>query len=104
MGLIKKLFGGQTNQLVTYINNDAVIIDVRSASEFSEGSVKGAKNIPLHSIDERINEIIKLDKPIVLCCASGMRSGKATKMLQQNGVDCLNGGGWTKVQKVVSRL
>ncbi len=73
------------------------IIDVRSPGEFMGGHVNGSVNIPLQEIAERLDEIKKMKQPIVLCCASGMRSGSATEFLQKNGVECSNGGSWLNV-------
>lgn len=73
------------------------IIDVRTPQEFVGGSVAGSINIPLQEIAQRVEEIKKLPQPIILCCASGMRSGQAVGFLQGNGISCENGGGWTDV-------
>lgn len=103
MGILNSLFGSKTNtdQIKTMLENGAVVIDVRSAGEFQGGHVAGAKNIPLPSIKDRINDIKKLNKPIVLCCASGMRSGQATKTLKTEGIECENGGGWMTVNNLI---
>lgn len=73
------------------------IIDVRTPAEFMGGHVAGSINIPLNEIDERIEEIRALPQPIVLCCASGGRSGSATAFLSREGIDCYNGGSWLDV-------
>jgi len=65
--------------------------------EFAGGHVAGSVNIPLNEIPERMNEIRSMEQPIVLCCASGMRSGQATGFLNANGVECTNGGSWVDV-------
>ena len=51
------------------------IIDVRSYGEFMGGHVAGSINIPLQEITQRLDEIKALPKPVILCCASGNRSG-----------------------------
>lgn len=73
------------------------IIDVRTPQEFMGGNVAGSINIPLNEIPEQVEKIRGLAKPIVLCCASGMRSGQAVGFLAAQGIDCINGGGWTDV-------
>tara|TARA_R110002033_G_scaffold105029_1_gene152420 strand:+ start:637 stop:831 length:195 start_codon:yes stop_codon:yes gene_type:complete len=55
--------------------NDGTIIDVRSNGEFMGAHVADSVNIPLNQIPERIKEIKKLKTPLILCCASGNRSG-----------------------------
>lgn len=71
-----------------------VIVDVRSPAEFQSGHVKGSMNIPLGDLESRAGKLKKMNKPIVLCCASGMRSGSGVGVLQKQGIECYNGGGW----------
>jgi rhodanese-related sulfurtransferase len=44
-----------------------------------------------------MDEIQGLKQPLVLCCASGNRSGQAHMHLSQMGIDCCNGGSWLDV-------
>jgi rhodanese-related sulfurtransferase len=74
--------------------NNKTLVDVRTPGEYLGGHVEGSINIPLHEIQQRLDEIKGLPQPIVLCCASGNRSGQATYYLQGCGVDCENGGSW----------
>lgn len=73
------------------------IIDVRTRAEFQGGHVAGSLNIPLQEIGQHINEIREMQQPIILCCASGGRSGQAAHYLQQAGIACENGGSWLDV-------
>ena len=73
------------------------IIDVRTRGEFNGGNVEGSINIPLQEIQQRLAEIKSLQQPIVLCCASGNRSGQATSFLQSCGIECENGGSWMDI-------
>lgn len=84
-------------------NGEAAIIDVRTPAEFMGGNVAGSINIPLNEVPHRLDEF-KSMKNIVLCCASGGRSGQATMFLQQNGIDCTNGGSWLDVNYLVSKI
>ena len=52
-----------------------IIIDVRSPMEFACGNVAGSINIPLQEIPLRMNEIKEMNSRVILCCASGARSG-----------------------------
>lgn len=80
-------------------NKQAVIIDVRSLGEFSMGHVDGSINIPLQEIPERLADLRTMGRPIVLCCASGNRSGQAERFLRQQGMDNVyNGGSWSDVE------
>ena len=59
------------------------------------GHGKGSMNIPLDEVSSRIQEFKNIEGNVVLCCASGGRSGQATMFLQQNGLsNVYNGGGW----------
>jgi phage shock protein E len=78
------------------------IVDVRTPAEFMGGNVAGSINIPLQEVANRIEEFKKMAQPIVLCCASGNRSGQATRFLKNNGIDCENGGSWLEVNYQVS--
>lgn len=73
------------------------IVDVRSAEEFRGGHVAGSINIPLQEIPQRTEELKNLISPLVLCCASGNRSGQAHRYLTQHGIECYNGGSWLDV-------
>lgn len=79
------------------MNKPKTVIDVRTTAEFMAGHVAGSINIPLNEIEQRLQEIIELPSPIVLCCASGGRSAQATAFLQHKGVNCENGGSWMDV-------
>ncbi|UEG50122.1 rhodanese-like domain-containing protein [Ferruginibacter lapsinanis] len=70
------------------------IIDVRSTDEFNYGHLPGSINIPLQEIQHRLEELKAMKQPLILCCASGMRSAQATLFLQSVGVSCENGGSW----------
>ncbi|MCB0380661.1 MAG: rhodanese-like domain-containing protein [Flavobacteriales bacterium] len=78
--------------------NEATIVDVREPFEYEMGRVEGSVNIPLGEVPGRVDEFKNMKKPLVLCCASGGRSGQATSFLAQNGVEeVYNGGGWNMV-------
>ena len=77
--------------------NQGTVVDVRTPGEFMGGNVEGSINIPLQDLPSRLDEVKALTSPLVLCCASGGRSGMATSMLSKEGVDCCNGGSWMDV-------
>lgn len=98
MGMFN-LLGGKTktDSIEKYLQKGAVVVDVRTVAEFMEGHVSGSKNIPLNEIDSNIEEIKQLDKPIIAVCRSGARSGTATNILKDQGVNIINGGPWQTV-------
>ncbi len=74
----------------------ALFVDVRSQGEFAAASAPGTINIPLQELKNRLNEIPK-NYPVVLCCASGTRSGMAKMVLKRSGFhQVYNIGTWTK--------
>ena len=81
---------------------DVTIVDVRNTWEYDEGHVNNAVNIPLNEIPARIDEIRKLNRPVILYCRSGNRSGAAVHILKQAGVtNVYNGGGIFDMQKLI---
>jgi rhodanese-related sulfurtransferase len=75
------------------IGAGAKIVDVRTPGEFARGAYPGAVNIPLQGLAGRLREIPK-DRPVVVYCASGMRSASAARVLARAGyARVLNAGG-----------
>ena len=88
-------------QVPSLLAQGGEIIDVRSPLEFSNGHANGSKNIPLNVISEHLNEINK-DIPVILCCASGSRSGMAKSVLKRNGyTQIYNAGSWHSLKGMV---
>lgn len=78
--------------------NEPLVVDVRTPEEYAFGHVPGSINIPLHEIPQRLEEIHSINRPLLLCCASGNRSGQATAYLRSQGIECENGGSWLEVR------
>jgi rhodanese-related sulfurtransferase len=99
----KNLLGlGAKVDFKVLLQNDAQIIDVRTPGEFQSGHIKGAVNIPLQSLAQQLSKI-KKDKPVITCCASGMRSASAKSILKSKGYgEVYNGGGWMSLQHKIS--
>lgn len=99
MGFLSSLFGSKPKvDLGALIAQGAQIIDVRSPAEFNSGHLKTAINIPLDKLPTMLKKIDK-NKPVITCCASGMRSSSAKGILQTAGYDVQNGGAWTNLRK-----
>ena len=62
----------------------ALLVDVRGDMEVAQGTIPGAVHIPMHLIPLRAGELPK-DKPVVLFCRSGARSGQVCAFLAQQG-------------------
>lgn len=80
---------GEATMLIN--REDAHILDVREADEFAAGHLPEALNIPTSKLVERIGELERFKgKPIIVCCASGIRSNKACAELKKQGFDKLH--------------
>ena len=95
------IFKSKSDKLAPYLESEAVIIDVRTPEEFRGGHVKNSVNIPLGKIASEVGRIKKMKKDVITCCASGMRSGNAAMILNNHGINSVNGGSWSSVQKAV---
>jgi rhodanese-related sulfurtransferase len=95
---LKNFFGiVSTADLKALASQGAILLDVRTAAEFKQGHIHGATNISVDELPKNIGRLNK-NKPIITCCASGMRSGRAAKFLKDNGFQALNGGSWGSLQ------
>jgi len=70
----------------------AAVLDVRSAGEFQGGAFPGATHVPLGELSGRLGRLRK-DRPLIVYCASGMRSAAAVRLLKRAGFDAVNAGG-----------
>ena len=98
---IKNLLFGKSVDYKQLMLNGAIILDVRSKSEFINGNINGSKNIPLDTLTTNIVKL-KKDTPIITCCASGMRSAAAKNILKSNGFnEVFNGGSWMTLRNKI---
>lgn len=92
---IKKLLGIKTIDYAQLVKEGAIILDVRTSGEFSTGHIKGSINIPVNALSKNLSKLKAKNKPIITCCASGMRSASAKSILQSNNFsNVYNGGSW----------
>lgn len=87
-------FGKKAQRLEEFKAQGAVIIDVRTPDEYKRGHAPGSMNVPLSQLDGKLKKIKALSKPVITCCASGMRSSSAASKLKSEGIDAINGGAW----------
>lgn len=102
LDFLKKLLGGgPSTDFGKLVRDGAKIIDVRTPGEYQSGHIPGSINIPLNELPGKLQQLDK-SKPVITCCASGMRSGSAKSLLVANGFrDVHNGGGWTSLQQKI---
>ncbi|PKM95832.1 MAG: rhodanese-like domain-containing protein [Firmicutes bacterium HGW-Firmicutes-1] len=89
--LFKKNFSNvNAEQVQGWIKDeDVVIVDVREEYEYKKGHIPQAKLIPLNTIPQRLSEIDK-SKKIIVVCASGGRSKGAASFLSSEGYQVYN--------------
>ncbi len=101
---IKKILGaGPAVDYSLLVKDGATIVDVRTKEEYQQGHIKGSINIPLNNLPNHYSKI-KKEKPVITCCASGMRSASAKGLLKSNGFNEVhNGGGWMSLQSKIKK-
>ncbi len=67
------------------VADGALLVDVRSPSEYAERHPREAINIPLESLKKRMAELGDHATPIVVYCHTGVRAAIATRWLRQDG-------------------
>lgn len=98
---------GQLDAFKAALDTGAVVlIDVREESEYAEGHIAGAVNIPIRTLAQNLDKI-PTDQPVIVYCASGHRAGMAVSSLQMLGytnVRSFPAGwrGWTAAGEPVS--
>lgn len=102
MGIFDFLFKNSVQSIADYISNGAIILDVRTQREYDSGAISGSKHIPLQDLHNHVKALKGLNKPFVVCCASGVRSAKATKFLNLNNIEAINGGGWESLNRIIN--
>jgi rhodanese-related sulfurtransferase len=102
LNTIKNLLGFSPKvDYAQLLKDGAIILDVRSKGEYQSGHIKGSINISVDSLSNNLSKL-KKDKPIITCCASGMRSASAKSILKSNGfTEVHNGGGWSSLQNKI---
>lgn len=87
-------FGKSGLDVHELLNDGSKVIDVRSMDDFEKDHFDGSINIPLDQLDSRIDDLRGYDKPLIMVCARGIKSGLAVSKLTKKGIACVNAGGW----------
>lgn len=101
---LKQLLGlGPKVNYAQLVEEGAIILDVRTKAEYSSGHIKGSMNIPVNNLPSNLGKLKHKDKPVITCCASGMRSASAKNILKSKGYEQVyNGGSWQNLQNKIS--
>lgn len=100
LSIFKKLFPSPIDYQ-QLLSRGALIIDVRTKSEFASGHIKGSVNIPLDELPKKITELQKKQQPLITVCRSGNRSGIAKSMLKSANIEVYNGGAWNSLEQKI---
>lgn len=99
--------GGQisTKDAAAYLKKGALVIDVRSSSEFNSGHLTNAINIPLDEVSTGVPQRVKdRSQVLLLHCQSGMRSGVAQKKLISLGyTNTFNLGSYSRAEGILKQ-
>lgn len=86
------LISVDANAAVKLINNDALVVDLRSADAYSTGHIVGSKSIPADELDGKMTALeAHKSKPIVLVCDTGASSSKTVTTLRAAGYESAYG-------------
>lgn len=92
-----------TNGLDKILAKGAVVLDVRTETEYKTGHIKDSVNIPLSHLHEGALPF-DTGTVIITCCSHGLRSVKAMKVLQSRGFrNVYNGGTWNDLEKIIQK-
>jgi phage shock protein E len=96
---LKKIFSPVKTDYAQLMSEGAIILDVRSPGEYVTGHIRGSINIPVNKLSVNLNKLKSKSKPIITCCATGMRSASAKGILESNGyTNVFNGGSWHSLE------
>jgi phage shock protein E len=91
-----------TERAHRWVDEGATLLDVRTAAEFGRGHVRGALNIPVQVLADRIDEVP--GDRVVVYCRSGGRSASAAKLLLRHGKEVTDLGAmssWGRNEDIV---
>lgn len=102
MSFFSKLFGG--GKIRSALKNGAIVVDVRTGTEYDRGHVADAFNIPVDRILVSAERLKEAKRPIIVCCNTGERSKIAVQQLKAKGLKHVyNGGNWEDVARMMKR-
>jgi len=104
ISFLKSILGiGPKADLAGLVKEGAIILDVRTKAEYGSGHIKGSVNIPVEQLSKNLQKFKDKNRPIITCCASGIRSHSAKGILKSNGyTNVYNGGSWQSLNNKLS--
>jgi len=102
LGLLGKLPTAPPEEVAKWIGKGAILLDVRTKIEAGKNPVPGATNIPIRKLEDELSALPP-NKPFVTFCLRGGRAERAKNLLQANGREVLNGGGYKNILKALEK-
>ena len=100
--IIRSLGQVKLNAARRHLTEGAVLLDVRSPEEYSQGHIEGSVNLPLPHLLRDISSVVQDKETVILChCLSGVRSGSAVSRLKRMGYRAYNVGSIHRAKKLV---
>ena len=93
---------GEDEALLEPIREGATLLDVRRPEELARRHIPGALNIPVGELQTRLDELDPA-RPVIVFCASGVRSRRALGLLTKAGYRAHDGGTVGGVQRAIER-
>jgi rhodanese-related sulfurtransferase len=103
LGLSGKLPAAPAEEIVKWIKNGAVLVDVRTNFEARKDPMPGATNIPLAKLEGELSRLPP-GGAFVTFCRRGGRAERAKNLLEANGRKAINGGGYKSLLKVLQGI
>ena len=101
--LLKRVFSGKPK--VNYrelVKNGAIILDVRTKSEYQSGHIKDSMHISIDELDKNLDRLSNKNRPIITCCGTGMRSKAAASLLRASGYTQVHdAGSWSRLKEAI---
>jgi rhodanese-related sulfurtransferase len=102
VSFLSKLFGN--GQIKSALKKGAIVVDVRTGTEYDRGHVADAFNIPVDRILVSADRLREANLPIIICCNTGERSRVAVQQLKSKGIKHVyNGGNWEDVARLMKK-
>jgi len=101
MSWLTDIFGFGNGKIRQAIQEGGVIIDLRPPYEYDQGHIPRSLNIPIDRLKMSVGRIRGLNKPVILCCATGSHCWEAANILREAGIDrVFDGGNWQSLWKL----
>jgi rhodanese-related sulfurtransferase len=103
--LLKRSGQVSSRAATQYVRGGGLVMDVRSAGEFTAGHLPGAVNLPLSEIETAVDRKVRSkDQVVLLYCQSGARSSEARRKLREMGYDhAFNMGSYKRAERILER-